>query len=160
MCGILGLCLIVGTTYEVVLQVKREKGIKPYWEQDIELQKLTKQQNGTVESENLANGSHLPKRNDAKGNDENIYIYNGSPEANTKTKFVSTISISESVASVESLETGGSRKSFNISQSTTQLTPQKGKETTERKESKPRPRNTSFHIFDTASTLYKNVVLL
>ena len=81
----------------------------------------------------MENGYSIPNGTDA-------HMANGSSVVDDdKPRFVSTISLSDSVISMESLE-AGHRNSFNLSQSSVQLTPEKAN-AAKATPSKPEPRN-------------------
>ena len=128
------MCVIIGTSYDVVLVVRKEQGKKPYWEKHIELYKLKTQLSNDKSEHNIANGSSIPNGTDA-------HLANGSTVVDDKPRFVSTISLSDSVVSMESLEAGNSRNSLNLSQSNVQLTPGKGIKAAESRPPKPESRN-------------------
>ena len=108
--------------------MRKEQGKKPYWEKHIELYKLKTQLSNDKSEHNIANGSSIPNGTDA-------HLANGSTVVDDKPRFVSTISLSDSVVSMESLEAGNSRNSLNV-----QLTPGKGIKAAQSKPPKPESR--------------------
>ena len=100
----------------------------------IELYKLKTQLSNDKSEHNIANGPSIPNGTDA-------HLANGSTVVDDKPRFVSTISLSDSVVSMESLEAGNSRNSLNLSQSNVQLTPGKGIKAAENRPPKPESRN-------------------
>ena len=114
----------------------RRNSKKQSQDEDIELNNKAQIPNGTADIE-LNNKTQIPNGTAEPSVNHNPNLSNGFVKSKEKPRFIATISLTESVNSLTSLESG-SRSSFHITQSTSELVQDKGGEKFEKKERRPK----------------------
>ena len=143
LCGILAVCISICTTYDVVLRARRNSK-KQSQDEDIEPKNKAQIPKGPADIE-LKNKTQIPNGTAEPSVNQNPNLSNGYVKSEQKPRFIATISLTESVNSLTSLESG-SRSSFQTTRSTPELVQDKGGEKSEKKERRPKQGILPHHV--------------